>query len=392
MKWMDHEILMVPGPSEPYQKVLAELSKPVLPHYGPEWKQVYEDTCRNLKKIFNTNDDVLILPGCGNAGLEMAVANLVEPGDKVIVVYDGYFSGYFKELVEAYEGLPILVSAPFGKAVKPHEIREKLEGETNVKAIISAHNETLAAVKHDLVGIGKIAKEFGLYNIVDAVSSFGGMKIDVDGWSIDICVGYASKSLGAINGVTPVAISNRVWDYVEKRESPVRSRFLNLKLWRKTMDEWASWGHPFPISQPTSIIVALKKGTEIALEEGLEDRYKRHKISKKAVRQGVRALGLEPFVIEDDDASETVTSIKLPDELPSAKITSLMKEHFNIVAGSMGLIGVNGLRIAHMAATASPHYILPTMLALEVALSKSGWKVNKGEAVKETAKGFFEHL
>lgn len=392
MKWVDHDILMVPGPSEPYQKVLAELAKPVLPHYGQEWKQVYEDTCSNLKRIFNTDDDVIILPGCGNAGLELAVANLVEPGDKVIVVYDGYFADYFKELVEAYEGVPILVSAPHGKAVQPKEIRAKLEEETDVKAIIAAHNETLAGVKHNLVEIGKIAKEFNLYNIVDAVSSFGGMEIDMDGWSIDICIGYASKSLGAINGVTPVAISNRVWDYMEKRKSRVRSRFLNLKLWRKTMDEWASWGHPFPISQPTSLIVALKKGTEIALEEGLEDRYKRHKISKKAVRQGVRAIGLEPFVVQDDDASETVTSIKLPEELASGKITSLMREHFNIVAGSMNLIGVNGLRIAHMASTASPHYILPTMLALEVALRKSGWKAEEGEAVKETARVFSDHL
>jgi aspartate aminotransferase-like enzyme len=392
MKWVDHDILMVPGPSEPYQEVLAELSKPVLPHYGREWKQVYEDTCSNLKRIFNTKDDVIILPGCGNAGLELAVANLVEPGDKVIVVYDGYFADYFKELVEVYEGLPILVSAPHGTAVKPQEIRDTLEGEADVKAIITAHNETLAGVKHDLAGIGKIAKEFNLYNIVDAVSSFGGMEIDMDGWSIDICIGYASKSLGSINGVTPVAINSRVWDYIKKRESSVRSRFLNLKLWRKTMDEWASWGHPFPISQPTSVIVALKKATEIALEEGLENRYKRHKISKKAVRQGVKALGLEPFVVRDDDASETVTSIKLPDEVASAKITSSMKEHFNIVVGSMNLIGVNGLRIAHMASTASPHYILPTMLALEVALRKSGWKVKEGESVRETAKAFSDNL
>ncbi len=392
MKWIDHDILMVPGPSEPYQEVLAELSKPVLPHYGREWKQVYEDTCRNLKKIFNTDDDVIIVPGCGNSGLELSVANLVEPGDRVIVVNDGYFSKCFKELIEAYEGIPILVSAPYGKAVQPEQIREKLEEEKDVKAIITAHNETLAGVKHNLKEIGKIAKEYNLYNIVDSVSSFGGMEINVDNWSIDICIGYASKSLGGINGVTPLAISKRVWDYIQKRASPVRSRFLDLKLWRKTMDEWSSWGHPFPVSLPTSIVVALRKATEIAIDEGLEGRYKRHMLCKQAVRQGIHAIGLESFVTKEEDASDTVTSIKLPDELAAPKITQSIQENFNIITGSMNLIGINGLRIGHMAATASPHYLLPTLLALEFALKKSGWKIKEGEAVKETARVFIDCL
>ena len=392
MKWLDHDILMIPGPSEPYQQVIAELSKPVLPHYGQKWAKLYSDTCDDLKKIFNTKNDVIIVPACGNAGLELAVANLIEPGDRVLLVHNGFFGEIFKEMLIAYGASPLIVSAEYGRPVEPEAIKVTLDVEKNVKAIFSIYNETSTGVKNDLIGIGDIAKEYGLFNVVDAISAFGGMEINVDDWNIDVCIGYSSKALGAIMGVTPVAISKKVWDYVATRRSLIRTRFLNLNLWRKCIDEWFSWGHPFPTSMPTSVICALKKGVEIALEEGLENRYLRHTICKKALREGIKGLNLEPFVKNEEDASNTLTSVTLPDGLKHAEVISLMQKNFNIMIGSLNLIGINGLRIAHMGLTASPHYILPTLFALETTLSKLGWNLQKGESIQRATEIFYEFV
>jgi len=389
--WLDHNILMIPGPSEPYQRVVAALSRPVLPHYGSDWNKIYNDTCYNLRKIFDTKQDVIIVPGCGNAGIELAIANITEKNDKILVVHDGFFAEVFKQLIDIYEGIPLIVSAEYGKTVKIEAIKETLEKEGNVKAICTVYNETSTGVKHNLEEIGKIAREFDLYNIVDAVSAFGGMELKVDDWNIDICVGYPSKSLGGIHGAVPVAISDRMWGYIERRKTPIRTRFLNLKLWRKCIDEWSSWGHPYPTAMPASVIIALKEATEIALREGLENRFLRHRICKEAVREAIKSLNLE-LLADDEDASETVTSVKLPSELEYGKIISLIQKEFNITIGSTNLVGINGLRIGHMGLTASPHYILPTLFALENTLNRLGWRIPKGEAVKRATEVFYKYI
>jgi aspartate aminotransferase-like enzyme len=382
---------MIPGPSEPYPDTVASLSKPVLPHYGPEWKTLYDNTCSDLKKLFNTENEVIIVPACGNSGLELAVANLLEPGDKVLLVNNGFFGEMLKEIIIAYDGSPLVASAKFGEAIDMDTIKDVLERENNVKAIFSVYNETSTGVINNIVEIGKIAKEYNLFNVVDAISAFGGMELNVDKWNIDICIGYPSKSLGAIMGSTPVSISKKVWDYNSKRESKIRTRFLSLKLWRKCIDQWASWGHPFPTSMPTSNIYALKIGLEIALKEGLKNRYLRHKICKRAVREGISSLGISPFVFKEEDASNTLTSMLLPEKVNFADVISNIKNNFNIMIGSMNLIGVNGLRIAHMGLTASPHYILPTLFALETTLHKLGFNINKGEALRKAGEIFAKY-
>jgi len=391
-RWLDHDLLMIPGPSEPYHEALAVLSKPVLPHYGPQWREIYADTQEKLKAIFGTDEDVIMLPGAGAASLELAVANVVEPGDKALVVHDGFFTDIFRQLVETYEGTPVLVTEEYGRAVRPEMVAQALERNRNVKAMFIVHSETSTGVKHDIEAFGKIAEQYDLFHVVDAVSSFGGMELRVDDWNIDMCVGYPSKALGAINGVVPIAIKDRIWEYVKSRKSKVRSRFYDLKLWRKCMDEWAAWGHPFPTSMSTPVIMALRRAAELALEEGLENRFWRHRACKMATRRALQSLGLEPLVDEEEDASNTISSVKLPAKLNAASLISLMSDRFNILVGSLNLIGLNGLRLAHMGQGASPHHLLPTFFALEHVLHETKWEIRKGEAVSALAEKLHELL
>ena len=375
----DRKTLMIPGPSEAHPEVLSVLSKPIMPHYGIDWGRIYEETCERLKEIFNTKQSVIILPGPGSAALELAVGNLLEPGDKALVAYNGWFSEIFRQIIEIYEAEPILVKVNPGEIVPAEQVREKMEEEEGVRAIFTVQNETATGVLQPIKEMGAIAKDFGALLVVDSVSSFSATEVRADDWNIDICIGYASKALGAVNGVVPIMISDRAWERAEKRREPMRARFLNLNVWKKFIAEWGSWGHPFPSSMPTTLVLGLRRAVELALEEGLENRYRRHRVSGRAMREGVRALELR--VLPDEKvASDTVTVATTPEEVNVNRLREILYDKYDImIAGA--LTGVKGIRIGHMGVTASPMFIIPTLAALEATLSDLGMKVKAGSGV-----------
>jgi aspartate aminotransferase-like enzyme len=376
----DKKILMIPGPSEAHPDVLNVLSQPVMPHYGKEWGEIYEDTCQQLKKIFNTKQSVIILAGPGGLGLELSVANLTEPGDKAIVIHNGFFGELYGKIVELYERKPVVIKKNYGDAADVNSIKEKCE-EEDIKAIFLVHNETSTAVVNPVKEVGEIAKNLGILYGVDAISSFGGMEIQCDDWNIDVCVGYASKALGSVMGVTPVMVSEKAWEVAKNRKHPIRGRYMNLNVWQEYIDELSEIGHPFPGSVPTSVVLALRKAIEIALSEGLENRYKRHAISSKAVREGIRALGLK-CLSKEEIASDTVTALTLPNEISEDEVRQIIMEKYNIMVSLMkNLIGLNGIRIGHMGVTASHFYLIPTLAALEQTLNSLGYKTKTGSAV-----------
>jgi len=383
------KILMIPGPSEVDPEVLSVMARPVLPHYGSEWGQIHIETCNKLKRIFNTNQSVLLIPGPGNAAIDLAVGNLVEPGDKALNALNGFFGGVFHTSIEMHGGKPIDIKADIGEAVSPDEIRHKLSEERDIKAVFAVHSETSTGVLNPIKEIGEICREFNVLYIVDTISSFSGIEVRMDDWNIDICIGYASKALGSVNGVVPVAISDRAWKVALHRRTPMRARFLNLQIWKKFMDEWGSWGHPFPSSMPCSVILALKRATELALEEGLENRYRRHYIAGKATRTGLRNLGFQ-IVPKEEEASSTITAASVPKDIDIGKLKGILNERFDILIAEMGaLTGVKGIRIGHMGVTASAMYVIPTIAAIEVALAELGVDVKPGSGVS-AAMGVFE--
>jgi len=376
---LNRKILMIPGPSEAHPEVLSVLSRPVMPHYGIEWGKMYEETCEKLKEIFNTKQSVIILPGPGNAALELAVGNLLEAGDKALIAHNGWFCEIFSQIVQAYGAEPVLVRVNPGEIVPAERIREKMEEEEGIRAVFVVQNETSSGVLQPVEEIGAIAKDFGALLVVDSVSSFSATEVRADDWNIDICIGYASKALGAVNGVVPIMISDRAWERAEKRREPMRARFLNLNVWKKFIAEWGSWGHPFPSSMPTTLVLGLRRAVELALEEGLENRYRRHRVSGRAMREGVRALELR--VLPDEKvASDTVTVATTPEEVNVNRLREILYDKYDImIAGA--LTGVKGIRIGHMGVTASPMFIIPTLAALEATLSDLGMKVKAGFGV-----------
>lgn len=384
---MSRKILMIPGPSEADPRVLATLASPVMPHYGKEWSAEYESTLEDLKKVFKTTEKPVVFPGPGNGGVEFVAGNLVEPGDKVLIVVNGWFGETLSEIVVGYGGKPIEVKAKYGRAVNAADVENRLDQEKDIKAIFVVHNETSGGVENPIREIGKVARKHGVIYFVDAISSFGGVDIDVDGWNIDACVGYPSKCLGGIHGAIPIALGKRIWEEVDSRKTPVASRFMSLKVWKYFIKDWAPMGHPFPTAMPTTVIIAMHAAVKLALEEGLEQRYRRHTVASMAVREGCRKIGFEPLASEES-RSKTVTLVKAPEDKES-RIREGLENRFGImIAGGLSELKGKAFRIGTMGVTASPFYVLPTLSALEITAADLGLPVTIGSAVAEASRVF----
>ncbi|NIP67118.1 aminotransferase class V-fold PLP-dependent enzyme [Candidatus Bathyarchaeota archaeon] len=368
---------MLPGPSEPYPEVLEKLQRQVLPHYGPEWEEAFNRVCEDLKKIFQTKGEIILYPGSGEPATHMVIANMVKPGDKVITLTNGFFGDHINLAVKAYGGNPILVRQGFGEAIDPERVRKTAVKHKDAKCIFAVHVETSSGVENPIREIGEIAEDTGKTYVVDAIASLGGCMLKMDGWNIDVCLGYASKALSSIHVLSPIAIGSEVWKGVEEKPEYMKPYFMDFSAWK-----YMTWGGIHPVTMPTTNVLALGEAVKIALREGMKNRFERHHVAGKAVRAGVRAIGLK-VLPKEQEAAGTLTAVKVP-KGSEDEIRRLMMEEFNImVGGSLGGLVKGGgtygkgelIRIGHMGLVASPEYIVPTLAALEQVLSEIEFQI-----------------
>jgi aspartate aminotransferase-like enzyme len=367
------KIMMLPGPNEPYPEILGSLNQMVLPHYGDDWVEEYQETCEGMKKIFMTSDsEVMVWPGSGASAADLVAANLVDEGDRVINVKNGFFGESFENKIKSYGGKVISVESDFGKAIPPDDVRKAVEENPDAKTIFVVQNETSSCTLNPVKAIGEISRDTGKILVVDAISAIGATELRMDEWGIDVCLGYASKSLGSLGMVSPIAFNERSEEMAERRKDEIKPYFRSFIPWK---------GPSRAVTMPTLNILALKMAIHLALKEGLENRFKRHSTAAKATREGVRAIGLE-VLPEEEEAADAVTAVLVPEGIQNEIRGLLMEDHNIMVGGSLGKWGRDKLlRIGHMGVTASPEYVIPTLYALEQVMKKLGENVSEGSAV-----------
>lgn len=318
------------------------------------------------EKNFNTKSYVTLLPIPGIVSVEAAVFNVVEDdGDKVVCLNNGFFSNLVERVLRLHGANVLSIKSRWESPVNIHKLERVLEEEPNVKAVFMVHNETSTGVLNDVASTAKVVRKHDKLLCVDVISSFGGVEFDFDDWGVDYAVGYASKCLSGVNGVCPVAISQRFIDYVKKLKKPVKSYYFNLSIYLEMSKYFKS--HPHPTSMPTSIIRALHYAAEKAINEGLVERYERHRKIAKAYRAAIRSLGLE-ILPKEEFVSPTVTVVSVGKEL-CRKISSMLLEKHNImVEEGLGPLKDKLLRIGHMGTTASKPYLIQFLTSLEIVL------------------------
>ncbi|MGQ9506701.1 MAG: pyridoxal-phosphate-dependent aminotransferase family protein, partial [Candidatus Bathycorpusculaceae bacterium] len=360
------------GPTNVDPKVLRALSKPPLSHTSPEFVEIFKETLNDLKKVFMTENEVFVIAGSGTLALEMAVANIIEPGDKILNLVAGYFGEYFVKISKAYGAISKVLEVPWGKAVKPEMVRNALK-EDAYKAVTVTHVETSTGVANPIKEIGEIVRESSdAFYIVDAVCSLGGMKVRVDEWNIDVCASGSQKCIGVPPGLALLSVSNKVLDCIEKRKNSPSFWYGNFLNWLPVMRDPSQYF----ATPPVNMIYALSEALKILLNEGLNERFKRHHVLAEAFRTAVDALNIK-LVADKEYAADTVTAVYYPENIEDGKFRSEMKKRGIIVASTLGPLKGKGFRVGHMG-NISQNDIISTIAAIETTLKSLGYKFKLG--------------
>jgi len=368
------EIFMAPGPTPVPPQVLAAQAAPLVYHRGPGYGALLREVTEGLQRLFRTKNDVMVFTSSGTGGLESAVANLFSPGDRVVSVVAGYFGERFAKIARAY-GLDVrTVDYEWGSAARPEDVEAAI-AEAPTKGVLVQQSETSTAVIHDVDAIGKVTKRAGVLLVVDCVSSVGAVPFECDAWGVDVAVGGSQKALSATPGISFVAISDRAWEASKTAKNP---RFYF---------DWAEYKASFDLADPESpwtpaisLLQGLREALRLYFEEGPDVVLARHKVLAAAVKEGVRALGLDLFG-ENPEKAWAVTAVRAPEGIDGNELVARVRsEHGIILAPGQGPLKGKVFRIGHLG-----YYdrldILRGLAAIEMTLDGMGYPVKRGSAV-----------
>jgi aspartate aminotransferase-like enzyme len=368
----ERELLMIPGPTNVDPKVLRALSKPTLSHTSPEFVKIFKETLESLKRVFMTENEVFVISGSGTLALEMAVANIIEPTDKILNLVAGYFGEYFVKISRAYGAIPKVLEVPWGKAVKPEMVKNALK-EDDYKAVTVTHVETSTGIANPIKEIGEIVKKNSdAFYIVDTVCSLGGMEVQVDEWNIDICASGSQKCIGVPPGLALISTNNKVLNYIEKRKNSPSFWYGNFLNWLPVMRDPSQYF----ATPPVNMIYALSEALKILLDEGLNERFRRHHVLAESFRAAMDALNMK-LVADRKYAADTVTAVYYPENIDDGKFRSEMRKHGIVVASTLGPLKGKGFRVGHMG-NVSQNDIASTIVAIEAVLKSLGYNFNLG--------------
>ncbi len=364
--------LMIPGPVSVEDDVLFQMGQPVRPHYGADWTADYNETRDLLKQVFKTDGDVHILSGSGTAAIDAAIGSLTSTGETAVVGNNGYFGDRLEEVCAGYGLQVIPISAPPGERLDPESFREALSADPRPALVTVVSLETATAVVNPVQEIAALANEYGVPVVVDAVSALGGVPFSMDEWGIDLCASASQKCLGAPPGLGPIAISPRAWKIMESKPDRAHGWYLNLETWRRFADEWGQW-HPHPVTVATNNIFALRAGLRTLLEEGVDRRIERYTEVAIRLRNGVRALGMEPLT-PDDQLAPVLTAVFAPEGVRIGELLAYLRnEHDIMISGGLGeTLKDRIFRVGHMSPTVTADDIDEVLGALRAFLEVKG--------------------
>lgn len=371
--------LLIPGPVELSPDVLQAMARPPMGHRTPDFEEILEDCWRNLKHVFQTKNDVLIITGSGTSAMDAAISSTLKPGEEVVCIGGGKFGERFIEIADAYGLKPREVKVEWGDAVAPEKV-EEVVADSDARAITLTHNETSTGVVHDARAVGKIAREYGLLYIMDGITSVGGDEVKADAWGVDICITGSQKCLAAPPGLAMMSVSDKAWEAVDEKGRS--NYYLDMAAYRRALKKKTT-----PYTPSVSLIYGLQAALRRVVEEGLEARVKRHRAMAEATREACRAMNIGLFPREEV-ASNTVTALRIPEGLTDDDVRGRMKrEHGILLAGGQAQLKGRIFRIGHMGNVSYPG-IIDALGALEDVLKKSGHDLEPGAGLKAAQKVF----
>ena len=353
-------ILLGPGPSEVPPRVREALGKTTLSHLDPAYLAVMDEIQQLLRRVFRTdNEATLFLPGTGTSGMEAAIVNLIEPGEVVVAGVAGYFGARLAEVAERQGATVHRVEAPWGDVVPAELIAEQLRRHPGAAAVLMVHAETSTGSHQPLEEIAALAKEAGALLIVDAVTSLGGVPVEVDAWGIDACYSCSQKCLSAPPGLSPITFSPAAREKIARRQTPCRSFYLDLELHLKYWGAERMYHH----TAPSNLGYALLEGLRLLAEEGLGQSFARHRENHLRLRDGLERLGLRYL---PQRSLPHLNAVLLPDGVDDLAVRKrLLAEHGIEIGAGLGPFKGKAWRIGIMGASSTPENVEALLAALD---------------------------
>lgn len=375
MVFQDKFHLRIPGPTPIPPRVQQAMAKPMIGHRSNIASQLLQECINQLKPVFGTSLQPVVLAGSGTSALEAAVVNTLSEGDEAIVVSTGAFGDRFTKIIQKYGFNLHVLDIPWGKACEPDQLSAFVRKYPQTKAVFLTYCETSTGVLNPVPELAKAVRQYSdALVVVDGVSCIGAVVCRMDAWNIDVMVTGSQKALMLPPGLAIVACSERAWKTIENNIQP--SFYLDLNSYRKKIEQQTT-----PFTPAVSLLYGLKEALSMIEEEGYDQVFARHERLKKLTRAGIEALGLS-LMVEDRYASPTVTSIDTSHEKWDVELfRKKMQANGFVVAGGQQHLKGQIFRIGHMG-YCDDWDIIAVLAAAEFTLRQMGIPVEPGAATK----------
>ncbi len=364
--------LFTPGPTPVPEETLLELAKPVTYHRTAEQKQILGEVIADLKYVFQTANDVIVLTSSGTGGMEAAVSNVLSPGQKAILLTAGRWGERWRGIMKGFGIEVVNVEVAYGKAIPPAMLEEALANNPDTVAVFATLSETSTGVGHDVEAFGKIVAKTSALLVVDGISGLGAMECRTDDWKIDICVSGSQKALMLPPGLAYVSVSAKAWQVIEANTA-AKNFYFDLKRYRAKLPE-----NDTPFTPANTLIRAQRVSLKRIRAEGIENLWARHARMGAAARAAIAALGLTNFAERPNNA---MTVITVPASIDGNELLkNLEKKYGYKLANGQDSMKGKIWRLSHMG-YCDMFDVIGALSALELALLDAGYKFQPGAGV-----------
>lgn len=349
-------VLMGPGPSDVHPRVLAAMAQPTIGHLDPAFIGLMDDIKRLLQLTFRTRNELTMpVSGPGSAGMEACFANLLEPGDTIIVCENGVFGGRMRVMSERLGANVVTVKDPWGRAVDLQKVEDALKAHPEAKLLAFVQAETSTGARSDAKALAALARRHGVLSLCDAVTSLGGIELDVDAWGIDAIYSGTQKCLSCPPGLSPVSFGPRALEKLQARKTPVSSWFMDFTLIT------AYWGsgakRSYHHTAPVNALYGLHESLVMLQEEGLETSWSRHARQHSALARGLEALGLR-YLNPPAERLPQLNAVLLPEGISEEPLRRRLLDEFGLEIGAgLGEFAGKIWRIGLMGQSCTPRHV-----------------------------------
>ena len=348
-----HPALLIPGPVEISDEVSHSMATYAQSHVGPAFTNVFGESLSMLRKLFqttNSGSQPFIIAGSGTLGWDLAAANLVEPGEDVLVLHTGYFADSFADCFSIYGAKPTQLKAPIGDRPQLDEIEEALKSK-KYKAVTVTHVDTSTGVLSQVEPLSKLIQRVSpdTLLIVDGVCSIGAEDLQFDAWKVDMALTASQKAIGCPPGLSISMVSERAIDVYKTRKSPPGSYYASFKNWLPVMQSYEAKKPLYFATQPTQVITALHTALTQLTSRPLSERFEAHKRVSAKVKKAVAGMGLKQLAEKPENQASAMTAMYLPEGLtPPEVLPGLMKKGVIFAGGLHKEIAAKYIRFGHM--------------------------------------------